>query len=68
VPRDKAKFVVHRQVPEDHFGAFSEKLLLEKTAEQLFRQYGSCHGFGGKKSVIYQSLQTKESDQYFLDF
>jgi hypothetical protein len=23
---------------------------------------------GGKKLVIYQTLQAKESDQYFLDF
>jgi hypothetical protein len=50
VPRDKAQFVVHRQVPEDHFGALSEKVLLEETAEQLFRYYGLCHGFEEKIS------------------
>jgi hypothetical protein len=31
-------------VSEDHFGAFSEKTLLEGIAEQFFRQYDSCYG------------------------
>jgi hypothetical protein len=33
-----------------HVTALRKKLLLEGTAEQLFRQYGSNHGFEEKNS------------------
>jgi len=51
VLRDKAKFVVHGQVPEEHFGTFSEKPHPEGTTEELFRQRGSCHGPEAKKNL-----------------
>ena len=66
--RDKAKFVVHGQVPEEHFGTFSEKPHPEGTTEELFRQRGSCHGPEAKKNLDLSDVsgQRKRSNIFLI--